>query len=332
MLQYNVLILTDHTNHTIENSLYSLASTMLAHDLTESIDIASRGITENSAFFAEDNDALLHVTTISSDFVYTDSGHHFTNNLTVQEASKYDLVWLRLPPPLSEPFLKYIDSYFATSFIINNPAAIFKTGSKEFLTNFASVCPPLKICRSIADIQTWKAKFPIVLKPFREYGGKGIIKIDGDSVWKGKEEMSFDMFLDSLNPKDINYLAVKFLKNVSEGDKRIVVVNGKIMGASLRLPAKDSWICNVSMGGSSNIAMADEDEKEIISVIDPIISKLGIVMYGVDTLVGDDGKRVLSEINTTSIGGLPQIAALQGLPLVEEAIDLIWKYYLKNKS
>ena len=48
--------------------------------------------------------------------------------------------------------------------------------------------------------------------------------------------------------------------------------------------------------------------------------------------VDDEGKRVLSEINTTSIGGLPQIAQLKNQPLVDEAIDLIWKYYLKNQK
>ncbi len=88
----------------------------------------------------------------------------------------------------------------------------------------------------------------------------------------------------------------------------------------------DSWLCNVAMGGSSNIAEVDVDEQKIIRVIDPVLSKMGIVMYGVDTLVGDDGKRVLSEINTTSIGGLPQIARLMKKPLVKEATDLIWNY------
>jgi len=54
-------------------------------------------------------------------------------------------------------------------------------------------------------------------------------------------------------------------------------------------------------------------------------------MYGVDTLVNDEGKRVLSEINTTSIGGLPQIEAMTGQPVVEKAAGLIWDYFLKYK-
>ena len=81
------------------------------------------------------------------------------------------------------------------------------------------------------------------------------------------------------------------------------------------------------MGGSSNRTEVEPEEEAIIKLINPILTQRGIVMYGVDTLVGDDGKRVLSEINTTSIGGLPQIAAMQQEPLVEKAIDLIWKYF-----
>jgi len=332
MEQYKVLILTDHAKHSSENSLYALAAAMHAHDSINGVDIASRANKKNAVFFRGEEEAPLFVCPINEGFIFTEDGYLLSSNLTKAVSTAYDLIWLRMPPPLSKSFLQYLEGYFQDGFIINNPMAIYETGSKAFLTNFASVCPPLQICNSLADIRTWKANFPIVLKPYRDYGGKGIVRIDGDKVWKENEEMNYKTFEESLHGEPINYLGVKFLKNVSKGDKRIVVVNGKIMGASLRLPAKDSWICNVSMGGSSNIADVDEDEKEIIKVIDSVLSKMGIVMYGVDTLVGDNGKRLLSEINTTSIGGLPQIAALQQKPLVKEAIDLILKYFLKHKQ
>ena len=102
------------------------------------------------------------------------------------------------------------------------------------------------------------------------------------------------------------------------------------MGASLRLPAKNSWLCNVAMGGSSHKTQVESEEIEIIKKLNPTLSKMGIVMYGVDTLVGDDGKRVLSEINTTSIGGLPQLAQQQKKPLVEKTTYLLWKYIQKK--
>lgn len=332
MKKYNVLILTDHSNHSKENSLYPFAQTMLQHELTNRIDIASRANAENRSFFNCEKNAEIFATTIDEKFTFSEKGSPLSKKLKTVNTKTYDLIWLRMPPPLRSSFLAFIQDYFNKQFIINNPNAIYETGSKEFLINFPDLCPPLKICNTIEDIVSFKKRFPIVLKPFREYGGKGIVKIDGDDVWLGNKKIDFKDFVKTLSGKKVEFLAVKYLKKVLEGDKRIVVVNGEIMGASLRLPPKDSWICNVSLGGSSNVSEVDESEKLIIKKINPILSKMGIVMYGVDTLMGDNGKRVLSEINTTSIGGLPQIAQLKQVPLVEQAIDLIWNYFKKNKN
>jgi len=80
------------------------------------------------------------------------------------------------------------------------------------------------------------------------------------------------------------------------------------------------------------LAEVDPDEQFIVDSINPVMAKMGIVMYGIDTLKGNHGKRVLSEINATSIGGLPQIAAQSGKPLVQEAIALIWSYIINNAN
>ena len=238
----------------------------------------------------------------------------------------YDVVWLRLPPPLPFDFLDFLIQKFSTQLIINNPAGIYKTGSKEFLIHFPQLCPPMQVCRSLEDIESLKNQFPIVLKPFREYGGRGIIRIDNNRVWEGNQQSTFAEFSETLKGKSIQYLGVKFLKNVGQGDKRIIVVDGQIMGASLRLPATNSWLCNVAMGGSAQVSQVDDEEVAMIETVNPILSKMGICMYGIDTLMGDNGKRVLSEINTTSIGGLPQLAKQQGKPLVKETANLLWNY------
>ena len=332
MKQYKVLILTDHANHSMQNSLYPLATAMLQHKLSQQVDIASRANQVNSAFFKGQDPAKIQVRRIDAQFKFTADGTSLSTDLKSANPADYDLIWLRLPPPLSKDFLDFVEEHFQSKVVINKPSAIYETGSKEFLIRFPELCPPLKICRTASDVISFKNQFPIVLKPFREYGGKGIVKIDGKEAWLGPQKLDLDDFLKDLEKQEGHYLGVKYLKNVGQGDKRIVVVNGKILGASLRLPPEDSWICNVAMGGSSHLSEPEEAEKEIIKVIDPVLSKMGIVMYGVDTLVGDDGKRVLSEINTTSIGGLPQIAALKKRPLVEEAIDLIWNYFLAQEQ
>jgi len=330
MQKYKMLVLTDHRNHSAENSLYELVRTMSRHQRCAQIDVATRGYKVNDLFFKNHGFKTLFVTKADDSFAYHKDGKSFKKNLRKDSLGNYDVVWLRMPPPLSEDFLHYLAKTFPNVLIINDPSGIYKTGTKAFLMNFQELCPPMRLCQSVEDIIQFKNRFPIVLKPFREYGGKRIVRIDGDRVWEGKEECSFDTFIEKINTSEIAYLGVKFLKNVKNGDKRIVVVNGKIMGASLRLPAKDSWICNVAMGGSSNQTIVTEDEIKVVQRINPTLSKLGIVMYGVDTLEDDDGKRILSEINTTSIGGLPQIEKLSGRPVVQEAVNLIWNYIHKK--
>ena len=327
MTKQKVLILTDHRNHSSENSLYALSVAMHKSSHCKGVDIASRYNERNKSFFEGDSDSPLWVRTIDADFRYSEVEHPLDTAEKLADISEYDLVWLRLPPPLDKATLKFFYEVFRNQLIINDPRGIYNTGSKAFLTEFPTVCPPMQVCRSIEGIRAMKDRFPIVLKPFREYGGKGIIRIDGEQVWDGKRQLSYNELESELTDADIEYLAVKFLKNVGQGDKRIVVVNGEILGASLRLPPKDSWICNVALGGSSHETDITAAEIKIVDTINPTLQKMGIVMYGVDTLVGDDGERVLSEINTTSIGGLPQIAALNNEPLVERAIELIWDYY-----
>ena len=325
-MKKKVLILTDHSNHSKENSLYDLSVKMLENCNVETVDIVSRTNKENEAFFSG-NAGSLWATRIDHTFAYQNESHPLSDPSLSINLKGYDLVWLRLPPPLGKDFLDRIAFVFKDAVIINNPKSIHLTGSKKFLMNFSSFCPPMRICKSIDNIDEFRKEFPIVLKPFHAYGGQGILKIENELVSSGTTSYSFNEFVSNYQKNPIEYLGVKYLKNVRQGDKRIIVVNGQILGASLRLPAENNWLCNVAMGGSSNMTEVDRQEEQIVKHVNPILIDHGIVMYGIDTLVNDEGKRVLSEINTTSIGGLPQIAAMRNEPLIEKAIDLIWDYY-----
>ena len=190
----------------------------------------------------------------------------------------------------------------------------------------------MKLCQSVDAIKAFANKFPIVLKPLKEYGGKGVVKVIDDKVFDGNQVTSLRDYLTS-NKNIIEsegLLAMKFLKNVSKGDKRILVVNGEILAASLRLPAENSWLCNVAQGGTSVPAEVTPEEQTIIAAISPILSQKGIVFFGADTSVNDEGKRVLSEVNTLSIGGFPQAEAQTKKPIVQMAIDNMINYINKQ--
>lgn len=329
MKEYQLLVLTDHSGHSQENSLYPLLPELRKQTNCKAIFVATRAESRNADFFDQQQDATVWASTVEADFAFSAIGVHFKNKLQAIDLADIDFVLLRLPPPLSKDFLNFLERYFYQQVIFNQPSGIYETGSKAFLMNFQEFCPPMRLCHTKQAIVEASQAFPIVLKPFRDYGGRGIVKIDGQEVSRGKEKLSLIDFLNGLPNENLNYLAVKFLKKVTEGDKRIIVVNGEILGASLRLPAKDSWLCNVAMGGSSTKAYVTDVEREIIEGIQPILSRKGIAMYGVDTLMNDEGERVLSEINTTSIGGLKQATPTTNEPLIQRASYLLWQRFLK---
>ncbi len=330
MDKYKMLVLTDHSGHSKENSIYALLAELKNHVYCKSIDVASRGIAHNNSFFYDLSKDELFASRVTDQFEFREDGFSYTQNLKQVDLSDYDVILMRLPHPVTDDFFHFLMDNFPEKAIINRPSGIIETTNKTFILNFPEIIPPSRSINSIQEIEQFKSQFPIVLKPLRSYGGKGIVKIVEESVWEGDDEITFSEFREKLKGKPVEYLGMKYLKNVHAGDKRIIVCNKKIMGASLRMPAKNSWLCNVAQGGSSHFAMPDAEEKEMARQLSQVLLDKGIILFGFDTLLGDDEKRKLSEINTLSIGGLPQIGILAGKPVVNTTANLIWDYIKKE--
>lgn len=328
MTRYNVLVLTDHRGHSNQNSIYALINEMRNHQQCNCIDIASRGFKNNDGFFTDMDSDSIYGTRVGADFQYTDNGNSFSQGLIPLNLGEYDIIFMRLPRPISDEWLLWLEDNKGETVIINNPKGIIKTSSKEYLLSIPEVCPTIRKINSIQDALDFSAMHPIVLKPLREYGGKGVVKIDGNKIYESDAAHDRDSYLKSIQDAITTdgYIGMKYLKNVSQGDKRILVVGGEIMAASLRLPREGSWLCNVSQGGQSVHADITPEEKQIIETISPQLIQEGILIYGADTLVDDDGKRVLSEINTLSIGGFPQAQSQSGKPIIKQTIDKIFEY------
>jgi glutathione synthase len=344
------LILTDHAGHSDQNSLYALTRTLAADNRTTSVFVASRSDERNRGFFAGDLGAVLYGIRAKETFAFDPSGRRFTASEETVFYGEADVVWLRLPPSTDGAFFAHLASFAPAAapspkagggpdgagqepgatlpkkpLVINNPRGIMETGSKEFLLHFPDFTAPVRRMQSAVDVQSFLAQHgAIVLKPLREYGGRGLVKISGGTT---EEDGRTAPLADWLQTAEFsNYLAMKYLKNVGRGDKRILVVNGHILGASLRIPAPGQWLCNVARGGTSVVADVAPEEEAMIAAVAPVLLAKGIVIFGADTLVDDDGKRVLSELNTNSIGGFPQAEAQTGLPILQQTIDGIYNY------
>ncbi|MFT5227990.1 MAG: glutathione synthase [Glaciecola sp.] len=328
MKRYKIIVLTDHANHSTENSLYPLASEMAAHPQCQYLDISSRGNVLNDDFFHQQMTTELMVKRVTESIHFDRSGDLFVDNQQIVDFRDYDLVMLRIPRPVTDEFLKFIKGHGPEKVFVNEPLGMTNTSSKAFMLNFPECCPPIKLCKSVHDVLAFSENKSIVLKPLREYGGRGILKISGDTIDDGKEIHDKALYLRGIKQtlEGEGYLGMTFLKNVDQGDKRIIVIGGEILASSLRLPPHNSWICNVALGGKSVKSEATDHEKSLIAIIAPIMKEQGILIYGVDTLVNDDGKRVISEVNTMSIGGFPQAEKQTGMPLIKKTIQKIIDY------
>ena len=153
-----------------------------------------------------------------------------------------------------------------------------------------------------------------------------MVRLSATQCWNENDCYPIDQLGSFLRDEHFPMLAMTFLKNVTMGDKRTIVVNHQILGSALRLPAPGSWMCNVAQGGHAEVAEPDEEEHIIERTLTPMLHRKGVIMYGFDTLVGDDGRRVLSEINSLSIGGLVPLQALTGRPVLRNAARLLWDH------
>lgn len=326
MNKYRLLVLTDHRTQSKENSIYALVSALLRHPYCDSLDIASRGLPQNDDFFVRRHSAALYVTSVQDAFSYSPQAHAYTRQLHQVDLSHYDVIFLRLPPPADPDFLQFLTEHYPERQMINQPTGMLRTSNKSYLQHFPEITPPVQLVEEAADIQSFSRRFPIVLKPLSNYGGKGIVKIQEQEVDTGGRTIPLETFLRDYRQQPVPYLAMRFLPNVHQGDKRVVVVNERIVGAVLRLPPPGAWLCNASQGGRGVATELTPEEYHIAEVLSPALKAEGVVMYGFDTLVDDSGNRVLSEINTMSIGGLQQMEQLIEQPVVAQTAALLWEY------
>lgn len=324
----SVLVLTDHRNHTEHNSVYALCSALRHQSGIAHVHVASRGNAANAAFFTHYASTQVRAWALNDEMHYAHAPYRFLQETVPANLNDYDWIWLRLPHPVPAGFFEFLCSVYPEDRIFNRPSGILETSTKAFLTRFPKWSPDVQLCQSMKDVWDMQSRYPIVLKPLHSYGGQGILKIKNGKVYNEAKPVSLQAYRHVLETgfEQGGFLGMRFLKNVKQGDKRIIVVNGRILGAVLRMPPKGSWICNAAQGGQAVLAEPDERERRMARDLSKVLRPKGIVMFGMDTLVNDDGLRVLSEVNTLSIGGIKPLEDLSGKPMVKRAAHQLARY------
>jgi len=325
----NLLIVTDHTHHSSTNSLYELAVALTNVTGKLNVWVCSRGIKENENFFKGLPDATIYAALINNTFSFNSSGLFF-NIITTLDRKIVDAILVRMPQPLNKNFLTSLETIVPPEKIINRPEGTIETSSKAFLLTVSHLCPHVTLCMNVKHAVDLSQEEEIVLKPLYSYGGRGIVRVSKQFYWEGDKRYPVSEFSRMLSEDHFPMLAMKYLKNVVRGDKRTIVVNRQMLGSAIRFPGPDSWICNVAQGGHAIIAQPEEAELMIESELTPLLYQKGVIMYGFDTLVDDNGIRVLSEINTLSIGGISPMTEMSGKPIMKMTAELLVRYLEHN--
>jgi glutathione synthase len=237
------------------------------------------------------------------------AGDHFSKDeyRKIDLVKDVDVVLMRQDPPFDLSYITathLLERLEGQTLVVNNPASVRNAPEKVYVLDFAHFMPPTLIARRIEDVREFHARHPgdLVMKPLHGNGGKAVVRIPADGSNLGALIELFD------NAWVEPHMFQPFLPEISEGDKRIVLVDGEIAGAINRRPGAGEFRSNLAAGGYAEPTTLNAREEEICAALGPALRERGLVFVGIDVI----GGKWLTEINVTSPTGIMAIDRFNG--------------------
>ena len=242
-------------------------------------------------------------------------GNHVTlGEVEDVDLSDMDVIWLRQDPPFDMFYITtthLLDKIHPDTLVVNDPFWVRNYPEKLLVLDFQDLTPPTTIARDLDTIRAFKEEHgDIILKPLYGNGGAGVFRLTpSDKNLSSLYELFTGFSREPL-------IVQKFLPDVSNGDKRVILVDGEPVGAINRVPAAGETRSNMHVGGRpEKIELSDRD-REICAAIGPLLREKGQVFVGID-VIGD----YLTEINVTSPTGIQELERFDGINVAEK----IWQ-------
>jgi glutathione synthase len=220
---------------------------------------------------------------------------------------KAKLLLIRNEPPFNQ---QYINTTFILEHIskkikiINDPKALREVPEKLFSLRLNKFMPPTLISEDLGEIKKFFNKNKkVVIKPIESYSGndvKLLNKFNKGQIIKYIKKFHHLMFQ-------------KFIPQISKGDKRVFIIDGKVKGAISRLPKRGSILSNMSKGASAKKTQITNKELKISKIVASELKKKKIYFAGIDFIKG----KLIGDINVTSPTGLKTYHDLTGINLAE---------------
>lgn len=234
-----------------------------------------------------------------------------------QDLADVDVVLLRQDPPFDMHYITtthLLERIHPQTLVVNDPFWVRNCPEKLMVLDFPDLTPPTTIARDLDTLRAFKVEHgDIILKPLYGNGGAGVFRLDDADR---NLNSLFELFTGfSREP----LIVQKFLPDVSNGDKRIILVDGVAVGAINRVPAAGETRSNMHAGGRPEAIGLTSRDHEICNRIGPVLKEKGLIFVGID-VIGD----YLTEINVTSPTGIQEMERFDGTnvaQIVWEAIE-----------
>jgi glutathione synthase len=255
-----------------------------------------------------------------------EKGNHFSLGTSqLADLSTFDVVLLRQDPPFDMSYITtthLLEHVHPKTMVVNDPAAVRNAPEKLFVTHFDNVMPPTLISADPRALRDFRDEHKdIILKPLFGNGGAGVFRLQpGDENFASLLEMFLQRSREPV-------IAQRYLPEVRKGDKRIILIDGKAVGAIDRVPAVGEARSNMHVGGQAVKASLTKRDLEICEIIGPELARLGMIFVGID-VIGS----YLTEINVTSPTGLQQINRFDGVCLEAQIWDRIEARYVATRD
>ena len=226
---------------------------------------------------------------------------------TKLELTKCKFILIRQDPPFN---LEYISATYILDAIknkvkiLNNPTSIRNVSEKLYSVRYQKYMPSTIFTQSISEIKNFfKTHKKVILKPIHSYSGNDIQLLDKFNL----------KLINQFIKKHDHIMCQKFLPEISKGDKRVFLINGKVCGAISRVPKQGSFLSNLSKGAKPINIKLTNTENKISKLIAKDLKKENIFFAGIDFI----DEKLNGDINVTSPTGLKTLYDLSGINLAK---------------
>ncbi len=243
------------------------------------------------------------------------------DHLIFETITELDALFLRSNPPLNYQTIEFLQTVNDHVFILNSTTGQILGNSKLYILNFPEIIPETHVSRDPARLRKIIDDFggAMVVKPLQRFGGEGVIKVSTRDRTNLNSLIHYYVKAYKTYAQREPIMVQEYLKSVrQDGDIRILLLNGEIIGAMRRKPKDGDFRTNVHAGGHVFAHRVTAKERRICETIKDKLIADGLYFVGIDVIAGK-----LVEVNCVSPGGVPRINQLNGDHIEAKVIDFI---------